>query len=323
MGKKDGNRKRKAEDVQSEDEGVDAELQQEIAALLAARNEKKQASGADGEAPVEKVVMYNKEGLLKCIEELDQGLPFAETMMVTEFAASILNENDDIEREMAFYNQTLSAVVAGRAKMQAAGLPVRRPNDYFCENVKTDAHMTKIKDRLLIEDKRIEAFELRKNKDNNRKFNKQVKELRKAEGAAQRKQQIADVSNIRKEPAEGGESREDKVKKLIEAPVKSKKRQNMDKKYGFGGADRKKAKLNDKKSLNDMKDFNPRGGKFVRREGGGRGGGGGGRGGAERGGAGRGAGGRSGSGGRGGGKSQNRPGKEARTQRRAGRASTA
>ena len=84
-----------------------------------------------------------------------------------------------------------------------------------------------IKDRLLIEDKRIEAFELRKNKDNNRKFNKQVKELRKAEGAAQRKQQIADVSNIRKEPAEGGESREDKVKKLIEAPVKSKKRQNM------------------------------------------------------------------------------------------------
>ena len=84
-----------------------------------------------------------------------------------------------------------------------------------------------IKDRLLIEDKRIEAFELRKNKDNNRKFNKQVKELRKAEGAAQRKQQIADVSNIRKESVEGGESREDKVKKLIEAPVKSKKRQNM------------------------------------------------------------------------------------------------
>lgn len=45
---------------------------------------------------------------------------------------------------MAFYNQTLSAVTAGRAKMQAAGLPIRRPNDYFCENVKSDAHMTKV-----------------------------------------------------------------------------------------------------------------------------------------------------------------------------------
>jgi rRNA-processing protein EBP2 len=46
---------------------------------------------------------------------------------------------------MAFYNQTMSAVVAGRASMQAAGLPVRRPNDYFCENVKSDAHMTKVR----------------------------------------------------------------------------------------------------------------------------------------------------------------------------------
>lgn len=39
----------------------------------------------------------------------------------------------------------MSAVVAGRAKMAAAGLPIRRPNDYFCENLKTDAHMTKVR----------------------------------------------------------------------------------------------------------------------------------------------------------------------------------
>lgn len=38
----------------------------------------------------------------------------------------------------------MSAVTSGRAKMAAAGLPVRRPNDYFCENLKTDAHMTKV-----------------------------------------------------------------------------------------------------------------------------------------------------------------------------------
>jgi uncharacterized membrane protein len=71
-------------------------------------------------------------------------------------------------------------------------------------------------------------------------------------------------------------------------------------------------KLNDKKSLNDFKDYNPRGGKFVRREKSsaapGRGGGGGGRGGGGRGGGGGGA--------AGGKKKPNRPGKEARTQRR-------
>ena len=46
---------------------------------------------------------------------------------------------------MAFYNQTLSAVAAGRASMHQAGLLIRRPNDYFCENVKSDAHMTKVR----------------------------------------------------------------------------------------------------------------------------------------------------------------------------------
>lgn len=97
MGKKDGNRKRKAEEYESENEQEDAELQAELAALQAARNEKLAASGA---VQPEKTVAYNKEGLLKCVEELDRNLPFAETLLVTGFSATIVNENDDIEREV-------------------------------------------------------------------------------------------------------------------------------------------------------------------------------------------------------------------------------
>lgn len=87
---------------------------------------------------------------------------------------------------------------------------------------------------MLIEDKRIEAFELRKNKDNNRKFNKQVKELRKAEGAQSRKAAISEVSSLRKDRGgadgeEGGVSKEDRLNKIIESgpATKSKKRVNM------------------------------------------------------------------------------------------------
>lgn len=40
----------------------------------------------------------------------------------------------------------------------------------------------------------------------------------------------------------------------------------QDRKYGFGGKDRKNEKRNDSKSTNDLRDFNPRGGKFVRNE---------------------------------------------------------
>lgn len=96
MGKKDGNRKRKAEEVESENEEEDAELQAELAAVLAARQEKKDPTGE----AVERVTMYNKEGMLKCVEELDTGLSFAETLVVCEFHANIINENDDIEREV-------------------------------------------------------------------------------------------------------------------------------------------------------------------------------------------------------------------------------
>lgn len=107
---------------------------------------------------------------------------------------------------------------------------------------------SQIKDRLLIEDKRIEAFELRKNKDNNRKFNKQVKEMRKEEGAQNRKSHIREVSNIRKDSSADSGDKEERIKKIIDEPAtKSKKRINMDKKYGFGGAERKRAKLGDKK----------------------------------------------------------------------------
>lgn len=84
-----------------------------------------------------------------------------------------------------------------------------------------------IKDRLLIEDKRIEAFELRKNKDNNRKFNKQVKEMRKEEGAQNRKSHIREVSNIRKDTTDSSD-KDERIKKIIDEPAtKSKKRINM------------------------------------------------------------------------------------------------
>lgn len=95
MGKKDGNKKRKADEIVSEDEMEDAELQAEIAAVMAARSEQQEGQNAP-----ERVTMYNKEGLLKCVEEMDTGMPFTETMIVCEFAANIINENDDIEREV-------------------------------------------------------------------------------------------------------------------------------------------------------------------------------------------------------------------------------
>lgn len=45
---------------------------------------------------------------------------------------------------MMFYNHSLEAALAGRSKLSESGVPIHRPDDYFCENVKDDAHMAKV-----------------------------------------------------------------------------------------------------------------------------------------------------------------------------------
>lgn len=145
------------------------------------------------------------------------------------------------------------------------------------------AAAVQIKDRLLVEEKRIEAFELRKNREQNRKFNKQVSELRKQEKVQERKAHNEEVTQIRR--ASDKDEKEGRLNKILgggggdkQAPTKSFKRQGLvsscaallwlllslllllladvfcsplvrlqDKKYSFGAKDRKMAKMNDKK----------------------------------------------------------------------------
>lgn len=45
---------------------------------------------------------------------------------------------------MAFYNHSLLAVALARSRFQELGVPFERPNDYFCESVKSDAHMSRV-----------------------------------------------------------------------------------------------------------------------------------------------------------------------------------
>jgi len=118
---------------------------------------------------------------------------------------------------------------------------------------------------LILETKKIEAFEKRKNRDFNKKYNKQVNELRKQEKSQDRKTNAKDLDKF-KNSGDGSDRKLGRSESNDTAtPTKGKKRLNMDKKYGVGGRDKKRAKLNDKKSLNDLTEFNPRGGKFVRR----------------------------------------------------------
>ena len=65
-------------------------------------------------------------------------------MSVTASEPITLNDvNDDLSRELAFYQQALEGVKEGRAKVLESGAAWSRPVDYFAEMLKSDEHMEK------------------------------------------------------------------------------------------------------------------------------------------------------------------------------------
>jgi hypothetical protein len=45
---------------------------------------------------------------------------------------------------MNFYNHAIMAVKTGSNLLESVGVPLHRPHDYFCEHIKSDAHMAKV-----------------------------------------------------------------------------------------------------------------------------------------------------------------------------------
>jgi hypothetical protein len=82
---------------QEPEDDHDAELEAEMAALRAIQSEKSAGSAVGSGAPV----FYNKEGLLKCLEDWEtKDLPFLANMQIGQYKLNVENELDDLEREV-------------------------------------------------------------------------------------------------------------------------------------------------------------------------------------------------------------------------------
>lgn len=126
-------------------------------------------------------------------------LPFSEHQSVTTSApVEIADVSDDLNRELAFYAQSLSAVQEARKQLKAEGVPFTRPTDYFAEMVKADEHMAKIKAKLIDEaaGKKASA-EARKQRDL-KKFGKQVQVAKLQERDKERKQTLDNIKTLKR-----------------------------------------------------------------------------------------------------------------------------
>jgi hypothetical protein len=72
------------------------------------------------------------------------------------------------------YKQALHGAKAARALAAEHRLPFTRPDDFFAEMVKTDAHMERIRQRLLDEGASIAKSESRRREREGKKVGKQV-----------------------------------------------------------------------------------------------------------------------------------------------------
>jgi len=127
--------------------------------------------------PHQRLTINNTSALLRAYNSisLPSDLPFSLTQAVTAAVSTDIPDiDDDLTRELAFYKQSLDAVLAARELLKKEGIAFSRPADYFAEMAKSDEHMGKIKKKLVDDAaSKKAASEARRQRDL-KKFGKQV-----------------------------------------------------------------------------------------------------------------------------------------------------
>ena len=118
--------------------------------------------------------------------------------LTTAEPVAIADVSDDLQRELAFYQQSLTAVKEARQLLKAEGSPFTRPTDFFAEMVKADEHMAKIKAKLVeaAAGKKASA-EARKQRDL-KKFGKQVQNAKLQERQKEKTKTMEKIKDLKR-----------------------------------------------------------------------------------------------------------------------------
>ncbi|PPJ51871.1 hypothetical protein CBER1_09070 [Cercospora berteroae] len=225
--------------------------------------------------PHQRLTINNTAALARSLKSiaLPADLPFSAVQAITsEEPVQIADVEDDLNRELAFYRQSLNAVAAARSKLKAEGVPFSRPTDYFAEMVKSEEQMGKVRAKLLDTEARKKASSDARRQRDLKKFGKQVQiaklqERQKEKTATldriqtlKRKRQGADLAANEDDPFDvaledaATTAAKDKAERRAQGDGPNRKRQKKNEKFGFGGKKRF-SKSNDAKSTADDRGY--------------------------------------------------------------------
>ena len=242
-------------------------------------------SGEEAQAKPSDKAIYNKEAILEKLEDIawPKNVDWMHNLTIEHDQGEKVDVNDDLARELAFYTQALDGTRQAFEKLQSMKVRFLRPTDYYAEMVKTDAHMHKIKGRLLSEKRRIEEAEERKKAREAKKIAKEVQAEKNKQRAKEKKEQIESVKKWRKQRQQGGFAKgnddvpdlnfegeegfkqskkkrpgvspSDRSGGLAKRGKEGKNRRSRDAKFGHGGRKGLK-KQNTAETTNDFRSFN-------------------------------------------------------------------
>jgi len=160
------------------------------------------------------------------------------------------NVHQDFKRELLFYRQAQETVMRSVEKLKKRQTPTKRPDDYFAQMTKSDQHMQKVKQKILVKKKQIERSQKAKQIREMRKLGKKVQTEVMLQRSKEKRELMEKIKKFKK-----GKGTLDF---LNENPSLKKgisrnqfKRMGKDDKYGFGGQ-KKRGKRNDKTSCDDI-----------------------------------------------------------------------
>ena len=156
--------------------------------------------------PYQRLTINNTAALQRAYKSfaLSSKLPFSENqVIVSDAPTEIADVDDDLNRELSFYKQSLDALTKARKLLKKEGVSFSRPADYFAEMVKDDEHMGKIKQKLIDEaaGKRASA-DARRQRDL-KKFGKQVQVAKLQERSKEKRDTMEKIGLLKRSTLRG------------------------------------------------------------------------------------------------------------------------
>ena len=84
-------------------------------------------------------------------------------------------------------------------------VPITRPDDFFAEMLKSDDHMAKVKSRLLMQQTKIKGFEEKKQRTENKKFHKALKDYKMKAKHQEKRDNQDQIKELKKKIREKGD----------------------------------------------------------------------------------------------------------------------